>query len=275
MGAAIARTTDTNVSKNDFAFVAASPEGGGTPTALQVIQFASTSYSVDEGESVAVTVERNGGTTGASKVVDFITLDGTGEAGSDYTDINPDPKVQFNSGDSTKPMIFTSLEDTTFEGDETVRLRVRFPTATSILGPDLNATMTILEDDPDTKAPKSRINRPKHNTTYAAANLLKFKGTANDGVGTVNEIGIALRRTLNNGKCQWLALNWDVAPCGEKTFNKANGTETWKFPLAEKLKKSKGTNVKFYTVFSSADDIEGNKETTYKKGRNANRFEIK
>jgi Calx-beta domain len=273
LGAAIQRTTDSNVSKNDFNFVAASPDGGAAvPNALKVIQFNSATYTATEGNPAAPIVIRSG--TGSTQVVDFGTLEGTADEGDDFTDVDPDPKVQFSSGDTQKTTIVATTEDSEFEGSETVRLRVRNPTAQALLGPNLNATLTINDDDPDPDPPKSRINKPKNNSSHNADDLLKFKGTANDGLGTVNEIGIALRRTLNNGKCQWLALNWAVAPCGDKTANKAIGTETWKFPLGEKLKKSTGTNVKFYTVYSSADDLEGNVETIFKKGRNANKFEV-
>ena len=275
LGATIRRSSDTNVSKNDFSFVAAEPDGGGTPDTVGVIQFSSPNYTVAENNTdVVITAIRN--SFSSVQVVDFISLNGTAMNGSDYTDESPDPKLQFGNGDTSKTRDVAILEDSVFEGDETVRLRVRTPTNQAVLGPNLNATLTIIDDDPDTDAPKSRVTKPKHNSSHKAGDLMKLRGTASDvKPGTVVEVGVGLRRTMTNGNCQWLSVNWEAGPCGGKLFNKTSGPPTkWRYPLAEKLKKSVGTNVKFYTVYSSAEDAGGNDETTFKKGRNANRFEV-
>ena len=224
LGAAIIRTGDTNVSRADFAFTAASPQGGvTTPATKQVIQFGSPAYNISEGTTGGFDVDRENGTSGI-QVVDFQTHNGTAQAGSDYVNAEPDPKLQFGNSEATKSASVTTTEDTTFEGNETVRMRLRLPTNGALLGPRLNATLTILDDDLDTVKPKSRVTKPKHNNSYDSGNLGKIKGTADDGPGTLDGVSVALRRTMTNGNCFWLTNSgWDKAACNNKMFEEASG----------------------------------------------------
>lgn len=275
VGAAIGRDADTNNSRNDFSFVAADPEGGGNANNLQVIEFESPSYLVSEGlTNTSIDIERSGAS--GTQVVDFQTLEGTADEGIDYADESPDPKVQLDNGELNESESVASLEDAVFEGDETVRLRLRNPTNAALLGPRLNATLTITDDDPDTTAPRSRITKPKHKNSYDSDNLNKINGTADDGPGTLAEVRVALRRNMTNGKCFWLLNSgWKKGPCAQKKLRATAGDPSkWRLSLGLKLKRSRGTNVKSYTAYSSALDVVNNAESNYQKGRNANTFEI-
>jgi hypothetical protein len=62
--------------------------------------------------------------------------------------------------------------------------------------------------------------------------------------------------------------------CNKKRFKLATGLGSWKYQLSRKLKPSDEGNVRFYTLFARATDMAGNVEALFKKGRNANRFEV-
>ena len=267
---------DTESSRSDFAFVDPLPDGGGTPDPIQVIEFGTSPYSVSEGAAVLIDMDRTGSTAG-TKVVTFSAVDGTAGA-SDYNtagNASPFPQVQFNGGETEKKVSVTSDEDVIFEGIETVKLRIRNPTAGAVLGSTLNATLRIQDDDADNVAPKSRVTRPSHGASYKRAKLLGIRGTATDAPGKLKRVRVALRRTMKSGGCRWWnGKLWVARSCTKKLFLIAPGLETWTHKLPVLLKKSVGTNVKHYTVYSKATDDAGNSETTFKVGRNANRFEV-
>ncbi len=106
----------------------------------------STSYSVAENVgSIAVTVTRSGGTTGAVSVA-YATSSGTASAGSDYTTTTG--TLNWADGDSaSKSFTVPILNDLAHETDKTVTLTLSNATGSAALG-TATATLTILDDDP-------------------------------------------------------------------------------------------------------------------------------
>jgi Calx-beta domain len=266
---------DSDDSKRDFFMSSPFPGGSNpAPTATPArIQFSTDSFVVpetDPSESVLIT---RSGSTALIQVITFTSLSGSATKGSDF--LHPDTPVQFSAGDTQETRTVTIDDDIVFEGAEKAKLRLRNPTNQAVLGFAVNATMTIEDPEDDNQAPKSRITKPEHGGSYDRANLTKFKGTANDGPGTVEEVAVALRRNMTDGSCQQFnGFVWVVAACNAYSFGKANGTTSWVFPI-DPLKKSVGTDVKSYTALSRAQDGQTNTETFFKKGRNKNTFEVK
>ena len=121
--------------------IGADEYNAGVPGALR---FGQATYAVPEGDSIIVTVERVGGTTG-SVSVHYATSDGTASAGSDYTAASG--TLTFADGETSKTFTVRTLQDTTHEADETFVLSLSHPTGGATLGNPHQAVVTIRDDD--------------------------------------------------------------------------------------------------------------------------------
>lgn len=108
-----------------------------------VIDFGSTQYSVDEGETVDVTVVRSSPDGAAS--VDVHHHGGT--AGSGDHDFAGPVTVSFAAGETSRTVSITAVDDTEAgEGDETLELELRNPSPGNIVEED-ETTVTIHDTD--------------------------------------------------------------------------------------------------------------------------------
>ncbi|MEG5125539.1 Calx-beta domain-containing protein [Microcoleus sp. ARI1-B5] len=135
------------------------------------LQFSAPFFSVNEDGTVvqSVTVTRIGSALGA--VSAFVNLSGgSATAGSDYT--NGSIAVNFAAGDvADKIITIPILEDTLFEGDETVNLSLVNPTGATI-GTQSTAVLTIVDNDPDPLAPLAPLQRTASSLTLTNDELL-------------------------------------------------------------------------------------------------------
>lgn len=144
-------------------------------------------------------------------------------------------------------------------------------------GPDgFGMSGVVIVEDPALVPPTTELTKPLDGNTYPKSKTGMFRGTATDEQGPVTEVEVALRRKKTNGDCGW----WDgdsfvVGPCGTKLFQSATGTDTWSYALGTTLKPSKNTNIADYTMYSRGQDEDGNIETSFQRGRNVARFEVK
>ena len=110
-----------------------------------VLGFTVNSYSLLENSgSATITVERTGGNSGIV-AVDYATADGTSLAGVDYLPANG--TLLFAAGETTKTFSIPVLDDALVEGNETVNLVLFNPTGGAMLGANVNAVLTIVNDD--------------------------------------------------------------------------------------------------------------------------------
>ena len=111
------------------------------------LQFSLASFTVNEnGGSALITVTRSGGSSGAVGVI-YATGNGTAIAGSDYTAVSG--TLSWPDGDtSNKTFSIPIINDSSYEGDETVNLMLSNPTGGTTLGSQSTAVLTIVEDDP-------------------------------------------------------------------------------------------------------------------------------
>jgi azurin len=134
-----------------------SPGGGlslGVPRAAQLtileddatVQFASAIYTVTEGDAVALTVTRTGGTIGTASV-GYATSAGTATSGADYT--NTTGTLVFGPGVTSQTITVATLNDVLVEGPETftVVLSNPNPAVSTSLGAPSTATVTITDND--------------------------------------------------------------------------------------------------------------------------------
>jgi hypothetical protein len=109
------------------------------------LQFTGNSYSLAEsGVAAVINVTRVGGSSG-SVSVDYTTSDASATAGSDYA--ASAGTLNFADGEISKSFTVQVLDDTDYEGDETVNLTLSNP-VTAVLGAISNAVLTISDNDP-------------------------------------------------------------------------------------------------------------------------------
>src|SRR5262249_54443704 len=115
-------------------------QAGGT------LQLSTATYSVAEnGGSTTITVTRTGGSTGSVGVT-LATSNGTATSGSDYTAVTQ--IVSFASGDTTnKTVTIPILDDSIFEGNETVNITLSNATGGAAVGPTSAAVLTITDNE--------------------------------------------------------------------------------------------------------------------------------
>lgn len=118
-------------------------DGNAAAPVAQTIQFAQSSYSVQEdGGSVTLTITRSAGDGTAS--VDWATADGTAQAGIDYTAASG--TVNFADGETSKTVAVTILNDTIYRGTRTFDVNLSNASGAT-LGSPAAATVSILEDE--------------------------------------------------------------------------------------------------------------------------------
>ncbi len=147
------------------------------------LQFSAPFFSVNEdGTPVqAVTVTRTGSSTGA--VSAFVNLaNGSATAGLDYT--NGLIAINFANGDlAPKTITIPILEDTLFEGDETLSLSLVSPTGATI-GTQSSAVLSIIDNDPDPLAPIAPLLKTASSLTLTNDELLDGGLRKNSSFGT-------------------------------------------------------------------------------------------
>jgi hypothetical protein len=112
------------------------------------LQFSGTGYTVAEnvaGGIATITVTRSGGSFGAVSV-DYSTVDGTAVASSDYT--TSSGTLNFIDGEISKTFTVTILDDTVYEGDETLTVNLSNVTGGASIGSPAISEITITENDP-------------------------------------------------------------------------------------------------------------------------------
>jgi hypothetical protein len=118
--------------------------GGGSPGTLA---FSAPSYSASEGDpsGIVASVTRSGGSAGIVSVA-FSTSNGSAIAGSDYQPQTG--SLTWGDGDAgSRSIVVSLLDDTTFEGDESLGLALSNPSGGASLGSPSSVTLTIQDND--------------------------------------------------------------------------------------------------------------------------------
>ena len=111
------------------------------------VDFSSAEYTVVEGAgTVPITVALNAASA-QTVTVEYMTSDGTAEAGSDYTSITTGTFTFAPGSELIRTFDVPIIDDAAYEGNETVVLTLLNPTDTEI-GPNSPAELTIVDDEP-------------------------------------------------------------------------------------------------------------------------------
>ncbi|HXI85620.1 MAG TPA: Calx-beta domain-containing protein [Verrucomicrobiae bacterium] len=142
--------------------------------AMQQLQFAGGTFSVDDTNDVAViTVVRTNGTNG-TVAVDFSTSDGSAKAGVDYTATNG--TVAFADGVLTNtfeiPIISPPLG--ALETNRTVNLTLSNPTGGAALGSPIHAQLTIIATGPQVIELSAATYNVREHVGHAIITAIRF-----------------------------------------------------------------------------------------------------
>lgn len=173
------------------------------------LKFSQSSYTVDEGGTVTLTVERVGSTSGVA-TVDINTNDDTASAGSDYPPTNT--TISFPDGSASQTISLTLPQDTLEEGSETFEVVLSNATGGRI---GIPSQTTIIINDDDAVAPsvvqfEDSLFSVGENGGQAQVTVSRSGSTAEDvsvRVYTTNDtaisgsdyVGIDTTRTIASG----------------------------------------------------------------------------
>ncbi len=109
------------------------------------VQFASTSYTVNENAgSVAINVTRIGNTSNPS-TINYSTSNGTATQPDDYT--NTSGALQFAAGETVKSFVVPIIDDAIIERPESINVVLSSSAGGVMEGSPFTTTITILDDD--------------------------------------------------------------------------------------------------------------------------------
>lgn len=126
--------------------VAAAGYGVRDARADGTFSLSASTYTVDEGEAVAITINRSGGT--AIVAVTLTLTDGSAHAGTDYLSGSP-YTFFFNPADpnpNTRTISVSTIENTSTDGNRTFTATISVGSGSSVGSPS-SATITIVDDD--------------------------------------------------------------------------------------------------------------------------------
>jgi hypothetical protein len=118
-------------------------------TTIPTVQFLTSTFSVNEGDSGGTTIAANlSAASGVTITVNYATSDGTATAGNDYTDTSG--TLTFAPGQTSQIFSVPIINDSDVEPNETIRLDLTNPISNATFGAPVMATLTIADDDSTT-----------------------------------------------------------------------------------------------------------------------------
>ncbi len=146
---------DSAIETNEtFAITLSSPSGATlvSPSAAIVtivendssLSFATNAVAVNENGTLSLVVTRTGGTAGAV-AVDYLTVDGTATAGTDFT--NTSGTLTFTNGQASRTITVPLINDSSVEGNESFTLAITNATGGAIVGMHGSVAVTIRDND--------------------------------------------------------------------------------------------------------------------------------
>ncbi|MCU0546400.1 MAG: hypothetical protein MUE44_30260 [Oscillatoriaceae cyanobacterium Prado104] len=150
-----------------------------------ILQFSNPTFSVSEDGTpiAAVRVTRNGASAGAVSATVSLA-DGTATSPADYN--NAPIVVNFPTGDvSPKTVIIPLVNDTLFEGTETVNLTLGSPTGNAAIGTQSTATLNVVDNDSLLQFSNPTFSVSEDGTPVAAVRVTRTGSSAGAVSATV------------------------------------------------------------------------------------------
>lgn len=241
--------------------------------------FAETSYRQAENRTqVRIPVFRAGDASQAATVTYTVGpgAEPSATPGQDFEADSP-ATLTFAAGQRVALISFRLISDGVQEPDENIEVAL---TGAAVAEP-ATTTLTIVDTDEALPQPRSRFHHPRQGLDYPY-NDFRLREvhvfTKSKSGYAVNEVEWALRREMKDGSCAWLgAKGFRKGPCDERKWLRMRAYDPGYFYYyrLNALKPTKGTGIASYMAFARATDEVGNKESLFRKGKNANRFTVK
>ncbi|MCA2906031.1 ELWxxDGT repeat protein, partial [Microcystis sp. M042S1] len=203
-----------------------------------VLSFTAAAFSVNENGTLvnAVTLQRTNGSEGTVSV-NVLLSNGTAVFPNDYNSLAV--PVVFGPGETSKTVTLPIVNDSDFEGNETLNLTLSSPTGGATLGTQTTATLTIVDNDlPTVSLAVSPASVTEDGTINLVYTFTRTGNTANPLTVSFNVGGTA---TFNN----------DYTQNGAASFNTTSGTITF----------AAGSDTATLTIDPTADSIFEQDET--------------
>ena len=179
----------------------------GPTSAKRYLAVSDTTASEDEDSTLVFTVTLDKAADNAI-TVDYATADGTATAGKDYTAMSG--TLTFNSGETSKTVQVSIIDDTVDDKDETIQLSLSNASGAEISDPDAIGTITDTDLPPDPLR-ASFVGMPtEHDGASAISFLLDLNGTVNiteedmrDHAFVVTEGTVTDATTVNDNIFLW------------------------------------------------------------------------
>jgi len=192
---------------------------GNYPAQPGWIQFSAATYTVAESEnSASITVTRSGGSDGMVTAL-YSTANGTATVGLDYTAVSG--TLTFSNGVTSQTFSFPIMDDTLFEGDETVLLSLSNPTGGATIGATNTAVLTILDNEQAGNPPRICNSDPADGATSVAIDkIINITFSENIQKGD-NLSGVILRndKQVVNFTCSVNSNVLTICPAGALDYN--------------------------------------------------------
>ncbi|MGB5456019.1 MAG: Calx-beta domain-containing protein [Gammaproteobacteria bacterium] len=151
------------------------------------LQFSAPEYTVAEnGVRASITVTRVFSDFWSSLLtveVEYSVTDGSATDGSDY--VSASGSLTFAAGDDSETFTIEIMDDTEYEGDETVNLALSDPSDGATLGSPETAVLTIAEDEEVPPAGSLQFSAPSYTVNENDAEALITVTRVNGSFGTV------------------------------------------------------------------------------------------
>jgi hypothetical protein len=210
--------------------------GASNSATAGTLQLADAAYTVSQStQSVTITVNRTGGTIGATTVT-YSTTNGTAIAGADYTATSG--ALEWEDGDATSKSFSVAISSATpFSGNKTFNVALSGATSGAMIGSPYSATVTISGD----------ASAAVGSLQLAAAN---YNVSQNAGTWTVS----VNRTGGSNGAASVSYSTTSGTAVAGTDFTAASGTLNWADGDA--------TSKSFSVVISNATPFSGSKNFT-------------
>lgn len=241
------------------------------PARVALLTAAESQY--ENRRSIDLTLVRAGDAQ-ESATISYATVNGTAEAGKDY--VAASDEITFSPSQRTKKVTVTLVDNGAIDGDRSFTVGLAPGDGADVAAPS-ETVVTILDDDSDSIAPKTRIHLPRHKKTYGPRRFMRagMHILAQDAGSGVARIWLGIRQKLTTGGCRWwTGSKFITRKCASKRWIALPPSEFAVYFFPKKMASSVGTRVKHYTAYSKATDQAGNSEAL-RVGRNIVRFEIR
>ena len=214
-----ATATDPNGNTSEFSAVDATGASGNVQFTVSSIK------AIEDVGTLTFTVQRTGGTTG-NLSVEFSTVDGTAIGGQDYTSASG--ILTFSSGETSKTIQISILDDATTETDETFTIALRSNSSLEVLGSP-SAVVVTLQDR--TTIPTLSITSGsvvEGNTGSTTEALLTINLSAATGRAVSGNFATSNINAFGGANCGDLGVDYETV---SGAFSFSPGTTTFTIPI--------------------------------------------